>query len=322
MPARPALVHSLINVPRLGRHVKRAHDAYLRRRCERYWDDPQSPARRGFAENRPVLNAVQQRLLTDFQARGVAYCHFDELVGEPGLWSELRKTIRDWTDSSGVRERARSYSEGGYRNTTFKEYLIKLYGYDEDRVIPWSSAILRTGVHPRLLDVVNSYMGMHAWLRYVDAWYTVPVSGEISPSGSQCWHRDPEDMRIAKVFLYFSDVTLSTGALEYVPNSRAGERWGDMWPHKVPSGSRAPTEGVAQKIPREEIEACEQPAGTFVLVDTTGLHRGGRAISGPRVFSCWEYVSPAAPFPRSFIPGWPEDGTQLTPAAKAALSSR
>lgn len=322
MPARPTLVHSLIQVPRLGRHVKRAHDAMLRRRCERYWASDQSPAKRDFLRHQPQLDEVQRRVLRDFNNRGVAFAHFDELLpDEPELFQELKALLDDWSGSSGLQEKARAYSEGGYRNTTFKEYLIKLYGYDESRVIPWSSPVLRLGVHPRVLDVVNSYMEMHALLRYLDAWYTVPVprNDNVPLSGSQCWHRDPEDMRIAKVFLYFSDVTRTTGALEYVTHSRAGEKWGGVWPHKVPSGARAPLEGVASTIPATDIEVCAQPAGTFVFVDTTGLHRGGRAITGPRIFACWEYVSPAAPFPRSFRPGWPAERSSLTPAATAAL---
>jgi hypothetical protein len=92
-----------------------------------------------------------------------------------------------------------------------------------------------------------------------------------------------------------------------------------MWPHKVPSGARAPMGEVAATIPAEDIQVCAQPSGTFVFVDTTGLHKGGRAVSGPRVFACWEYVSPVAPFPRSFRPGWPADPSCLTPAAVAAL---
>lgn len=319
MPKRPLVVNSLIRVPRLGRHVKRAHDAWLERRCEQYWASQNSPARRRFQEHPPALNLVQQRILTDWDRRGVAYATFDELIGDPGLWSEADDLLREWAQGDVVREKERAYVAGGFRTGVFKEYLVKLYGYDEHRVLPWSSPLLRLGVHARLLDVVNSYLRMHAILRYLDAWYTVPLAEERSLTGSQCWHRDPEDVKIAKVFLYFSDVTRDAGALEYLPHSRRGERFGDLWPHRVPSGSRPPTEQVTALVAPGDIECCAQPRGTFVFVDTAGLHRGGLARTQARLFACWEFVSPAAPFPRSFIPGKSPDPLAVPAALRDAL---
>ncbi|HEU4755003.1 MAG TPA: hypothetical protein VFU47_17990, partial [Armatimonadota bacterium] len=287
MPERPTLVHSLMQFPRLGRHVKRTHDAWLRRRCEQYWQSDRSPARRRFARNPPVLTEVQARIISDLRAHGMAHAPYEELVGDAALWESMDAAIQEWVAGSAVQQKARAYIEGGYQSGVFKEYLVKLYGFNDRRVIPWDSPFLRMGVHPRLLDVVNSYLGMQSILRYLDAWYTIPLNKERPLTGSQCWHRDPEDVRIAKVFLYFSDVDLSAGALEYIPDSRAGDRYGHLWPHRVPSGSRAPLEGVAAAIPPEDIRVCAHPRGTFLFVDTTGLHRGGRALDRARVFACW-----------------------------------
>jgi hypothetical protein len=262
---------------------------------------------------------VQQRIVSDWNRRGVAYATYDELIGEPDLWEEMDTLLRDWSQSEQVKEKERAYVEGGYRTGVFKEYLVKYYGYNEDRVIPWSSPFLRLGVHLRLLDVVNSYLQMHALLRYLDAWYTVPLARERPPTGSQCWHRDPEDVKIAKVFLYFSDVPVEAGALEYIPYSRRGEKYGDLWPHRVPSGSRPPLEQVTAVVAPSDLERCAKPRGTFVFVDTTGLHRGGDARTQSRLFACWEYVSPVAPFPRSFLPGRPPDARSAHRAVQDAL---
>ncbi|MGV3719935.1 MAG: hypothetical protein ACO1SX_03410 [Actinomycetota bacterium] len=319
MPKRPKVVTSLMQVPRLGRHVKRAHDGWLRRRCEQYWASESSPARRRYQESPPVLNPIQQRILTDWNDRGVAYATYDELIGDPGLWSQMDAELDGWAHGSTVRQKERDYVEGGYRNSVFKEYLVKYYGYDEARVVPWSSPFLRMGVHTKLLDVVNGYMQMHALLRYLDAWYTMPLSHGRTLTGSQCWHRDPEDVKIAKVFLYFSDVPVEAGALEYIPHSRAGEKYGDLGPHRVPSGSRPPQEKVDATVAPGDIERCAKPRGTFVFVDTTGLHRGGDARTQPRLFACWEYVSPVAPFPRSFLPGRPPKVDSVPPSVHDAL---
>jgi hypothetical protein len=58
---------------------------------------------------------------------------------------------------------------------------------------------------------------------------------------SQRWHRDPEDDHIVKMFIYFSDVDEEAGPFEYVRDSAAGGKYGDVFPwgqgHRYPSAA-------------------------------------------------------------------------------------
>ena len=90
--------------------------------------------------------------------------------------------------------------------------------FSSRRLWRWNNAAAR-----RLL--VNHYLGMTSRLHHVNLWDTIAVDDGRAPIGPQRWHRDPDDVRLVKVFLHFTDVTAGSGPLEYVPHSRPGEAW-------------------------------------------------------------------------------------------------
>jgi len=145
-----------------------------------------------------------------------------------------------------------------------------------------------------------------ARLLHTDMWQTLPLIGKAPFAGSQRWHRDPEDLRILKMFFYLSDVSVDAGPLNYVCNSRRGEKYGDLWPQKLPYGNVAPHDEVEKATLVSARHSCAYPAGTLIFVDTTGLHMGGRATNGERLLATWTFVTQASPYLRRFsIPDVP-----------------
>jgi hypothetical protein len=133
-------------------------------------------------------------------------------------------------------------------------------------------------------------------LVYIDNWYTAPSPRGADRIASQRWHRDHIDRNIVKVFTYFSDVDAEAGAMEYVMGSAAGSRHGDLWrwrPEDESGDQYPPTDEFEGRIPEADRVRAEGPAGTVVLCDTGGFHRGGYARK-PRVTSNFTYVSPAS----------------------------
>jgi hypothetical protein len=97
---------------------------------------------------------------------------------------------------------------------------------------------------------------------------------------SQRWHRDTEDYRILKIWVYFSNVTREKGALEYVQNSRWGDKNDSIWPNYDKQKDIWSTHGyldpeATKQIPSEDIVAATGEIGTLVFGDTNGFHRGG-----------------------------------------------
>ena len=85
----------------------------------------------------------------------------------------------------------------------------------ENSVHPLSHPLLAVGLSAPVLRVVSSYMNLWPKLIYADAWYSIAMDPG-KRIGSQQWHRDPEDKQMVKVYLYFSEVDESAGAMEYI----------------------------------------------------------------------------------------------------------
>ena len=99
--------------------------------------------------------------------------------------------------------------------TKGKDYLV--------RVVPWElqhspdSPLLKVALDKTLLEIVSTYLGMWPRLHAVGAWLNFPTEDEAKEA--QLWHRDPEDMKIIKVFIYLNDVGAENGPFCYIPKT-------------------------------------------------------------------------------------------------------
>lgn len=317
-PSRPALINLLTRLPHLGDSVRNAHDAWLRRRIDGYWRAAQTPARKSFDANKPILIPAQQRVLADLSSCGVAQAHFTELFSDSELWNALSHQVREWIESEKIKERTRSYTQEKYRDAKWKEYIVMMTA-EEGATFSIDSPLARIGLQPAILDIVNSYFGMMTRLFHMDVWKTIPLEHDGPLTGSQRWHRDPEDVKLVKVFLYLSDVDESAGPLHYLKHSRRGEKYGHCWPQKLPYGNVAPVDQLERVAPRSDWAVCTAPAGTFIFADTTGLHMGGRAGKNERIFAVWGFASHGAVWPRYFQLDLRSGLPQTPPAVRYAL---
>ncbi len=266
----------------------------------------------------PELNDVQRRVLDDLRGRGIATSGFDDLVGDDALWAELRADI----DAFAARAVAQVPADLA-RPEHKDQFLVRRFRppkrgapMEEARLAsngPW----LRFAAGDALLGVVNAYRGMYTKLVDFDHWYTVPFPESYERVKSQQWHRDPEDQHVVKVFLYFSDVDEDAGPFEYVPGSTPGGPYGALFPWGETDSWYPPVEEFERQVPESDHLLVTAPAGTIVICDTSGFHRGGYARAKPRILSTHTYVSPGSTWGRRFEVDWQGDG--LSPAAAFAL---
>ena len=251
-------------------------------------------SRRQFEAQRPALGEAQARVVEDLRRDGVALADVRELL--PNLWPAAEEAGRAFVASERVRRGIESYKPG---ESGGKGYIVKLH--DARPALTADDFWLRMGLAPALLDTVSSYLGLWPKLNYVDLWYTIPSPVERQAQASQRWHRDPEDERLVKVFLYLSDVGEGAGPLEYVRGSHGTGRWASLWPNPDPGTASYPPEGELEaRIPAADRMFATGSAGTLVFCDTYGFHRGGLATEQARVLANWAYVTPASIFSRRF----------------------
>jgi len=139
-------------------------------------------------------------------------------------------------------------------------------------------------------QVFNILTWIHSW------------NSKYGRQHSQNWHRDREDFKLLKIFIYYSDVTEKNGPFEYVPKSFCGgdfyglyENRNGYWDYtKDENNSGAP-------LSNEEIELCESTkvsftgkVGDIIMVNNSGFHRGGFVEDGIRVCTHALYIKPDA----------------------------
>lgn len=289
---RSKLVTRMSELPACGSLIHEQYDNFLRMKFEVDWRWARNPAsRRSFHKNLPKLSALQQRLVEELNSTGLAICHFDELFQDRGLWHCLCAQISEFSSSdevqSAVRRQQKDFSEK-------KHYILTKYPQDRKPLITASNPLLGFGVNPLILDVVNSYLGMWSKLIYFDMWHTLPLDTETRFL-SQRWHRDPEDRKKIRTFLYFSNVDVDAGAMEYFMGSHLGGPYEHVFRWEGPLGIPYPPDGEIERlIPASQRMILKGPPGTLIFCDTAGFHRGGICRTVPRILATSAFVTPAS----------------------------
>jgi hypothetical protein len=289
---RSKLVTRMSELPACGNLIHQQYDNFLRMKFAVDWRWARNPASsRSFHKNLPKLNVLQQRLVEELNSTGVAICHFDELFQDRGLWHSLCAQISEFSSSdevqAAVRRQQKDFDEK-------KHYILTKYPQDRKPLITASNPLLGLGINPLILDVVNSYLGMWSKLIYFDMWHTLPLNTDTRFL-SQRWHRDPEDRKKIRTFLYFSNVDVDAGAMEYFMGSHLGGPYEHLFRWEDPLGIPYPPDGEIERlIPPSQRMILEGPPGTLVFCDTAGFHRGGICRTVPRILATSAFVTPAS----------------------------
>jgi hypothetical protein len=230
----------------------------------------------------PDLREMAETLRRD----GIVTCDVRVLLGpQAPLFESMREKILAAWQSDMAKERAAALS--GEKN--FKVKLL-------ERELAFDSAALQISLHPRVVQLVNSYMGMRSYLRDVDLWWDRPTPN--AAAATQLWHRDFDDARCIKGFIYFNDVDEQTGPFTYLPGTHMFGRYANQQPGGSTKNRFTDEEMVAPLSPKEAMVVTGS-AGTMILCDTYGFHRGVKPQKD-RLMSLFQYVSKASKYPRQF----------------------
>lgn len=183
-----------------------------------------------------------------------------------------------------------------------KDYVVRLVPWDFEHAS--DSPLLKLGLDKKLLEIVSQYFGLWPRLHAIGAWINFPTPDEAK--AAQLWHRDPEDVKIIKVFIYLGDVDENQGPFSYIINTHPFGAAATKVPvHR--SGIRVADDDMAAAFPRDTWVTCTGPKNTMILADTVGYHRGGKPSSGSRILITFTYAS-GMPFKgrRFTVAGQPE----------------
>lgn len=257
-----------------------------------------------FNENPVCLNDVQAKIVQNLDDTGISIINIDELYPDEAWWLKLSSEVEKFTESKEVLEYIKRFknkedTKGFASDHYAKKYLYRKYNVDRKKeIIKFDEPFLQFALEEKILDIAASYLRSYCKLRMIDLWYNIS-RGKEQPVLSQKWHRDGEDIRLVKVFLYFNDVDNENGPFVYVSGSHQKGKYGKLWPPKtiieqMYGGVYPEQEEIDSQISNDDIVTCTGKAGTMIFCDTYGLHRGGHCISGDRIAGNWVYTTPAS----------------------------
>ena len=138
-----------------------------------------------------------------------------------------------------------------------------------------------------LLEIAQRYIGTAPIIDIVTAWYSFP-SASPSHEAAQLFHFDLDRVRWLKAFFLLTDQTVETGAHMYIPGTH---RDGGIDAQLLAKGyTRLEDDEVARFYPRESWKSMEAPAGSILLEDTRGLHKGISLRKDHRLMLQFEYA--------------------------------
>lgn len=310
--------------PVCGKMIGRQYERFLRMKYELNWRWASNPAsRRTFRKAPPKLNAVQARLVEELYATGIAKCHISELFTDDSVWRGLEREVAEFGASEAVQSiirKRQEHFEQKHDVSAVEHYIVTKYPPDHKPVIGMDSTLLRLHLDPLILNIVNSYLDLWAKLIYFDMWHTLPLDTNTRFL-SQRWHRDPEDRRKIRTFLYFSEIDESAGAMEYFTGSHFGGPYEDLYKWNDPLETPYPPDGeIERRMPASNRVLLEGGPGTLFFCDTAGFHRGGITKSRPRILATSAYVTPASLHRHRFMVDASVQNAKWDEPAKFALS--
>jgi ectoine hydroxylase-related dioxygenase (phytanoyl-CoA dioxygenase family) len=160
------------------------------------------------------------------------------------------------------------------------------YAVDTNAIL--SNELVRKMLLDRgLLEVAQNYLGSTPIVDIVTAWYSFP-SDSPSHEAAQLFHFDLDRVRWLKVFFLLTDQTVDTGAHLYIPGTH---RDGGISSALLAKGyARLEDDEVAEHHPQENWKSMVAPAGSILLEDTRGLHKGISLKRDHRLMLQFEYA--------------------------------
>ena len=154
---------------------------------------------------------------------------------------------------------------------------------------------------PDILSIVSGMLGCKPTLSYLAAWWSFPTA--IGAQQAENFHRDVDDWRFVKLFVYLTDVGPENGPHIYVTRS--------VDARELRTIGRFTDETVRTVFGQERVLQLTGSAGEGFLENTFGIHKGQPVRQGRRLMFQAVYSMFPLPYgPRKPVAHWNELGLQ------------
>ena len=145
--------------------------------------------------------------------------------------------------------------------------------YHEPFDVVTAPHLLALANQPTILAQVERYLGCCPTISYLAAWWSYPTN--FGPQQAEKFHRDVDDWRFVKLFVYLTDVEDNSGPHIYVKESVLNPA--------LTAIRRYEDAEVEASMGKENIISNVGASGIGFLENTFGLHKGQPVKSGARL---------------------------------------
>ncbi|MGY8636121.1 hypothetical protein RAD15_26980 [Bradyrhizobium sp. 14AA] len=262
LPAETA--SRLLGMPAISRELNKAYEK----------------ARASHKPRLPKLSPLDMDVVAGLEKNGVYITTLDKL--------DLPGTDALWASATGI---ANVYSLRAETGEFAGQYTVQVGAED----LMHHPHIVRWPLDDRILDIVETYLGLPAAYDTLNFFYTVADGRQVA---ARRWHRDLEDRRMVKVTVYLHDVDEDGGPLEILHRSFPGSETLDGANFPVLTHEML-EQRLGGTLERGDVTTCTGKAGTVIFADVAGhYHRGRPAIARDRCALFYNFFSrrPLRPF--------------------------
>jgi diketogulonate reductase-like aldo/keto reductase len=237
------------------------------------------PATIRYSSARHALSEVSKRISADLDRDGYAVTSVEEL-GCAAAFERVRAEGAEQIEKVHRKEAAGKHG---------------LYRYVSKGDVAQQLAEVRN-----LTDAVDAYCGLKTMIDDVSV---ITIPGRLQGARKQqLWHSDVEDLFTVKAYTFLTDVDALSGPLDYItgshPKGPFAVQTAELWKHSfvqdpTPTYSfQVPDELLFRHVRPDLMQRLQGPAGTVVLFDARGLHRGGHVLRGLRQAAVSSHTAP------------------------------
>ncbi|MDE3016638.1 MAG: phytanoyl-CoA dioxygenase family protein [Pseudomonadota bacterium] len=185
--------------------------------------------------------------------------------------------IRRYLLAKPVYNLLEEYAEKGKTPLRLDEVAItrqtKLKYFDAD--IAGCREIVDLANSPEILSLVSAYLGCKPTIANMAAWWTKAGNGSPEKFYDDMFHRDVDDYKFLKLFVYLNDVAAGNGAHCFVRGSHISG--------KLTARRTFTDEEIDQNFDKSDRLVLTGKSGCGFLEDTWGLHRSMPCVEGERL---------------------------------------
>ena len=163
------------------------------------------------------------------------------------------------------------------------------YDFSPDRKLIFENEILQELIFdPFIFRLSQEYLNGRPYLEHIEMWWYFPYE-KRNDAWAENYHFDLDSLKWIKFFINFEDIHLENGPHCFIEGSHKA---GAIPKSLLSKGyARLDDSEVFEKLPNAKEHKFVVPAGSILIEDTRGLHKGLPPISGRRLLFQIEYSS-------------------------------